>query len=108
MNIYRSSISSPEKSEQITFHKDNPVRYLSISAKGDLCYSQDGELYIIRYGKQPEKVDITISTDYIESPVDYQNLSSGVTRLAILPNGKEVALTVRGDIYVTSVDHRTT
>ena len=108
LNIYRSSISSPEKSEQITFHKDNPVRYLSISTKGDLCYSQDGELYIIRYGKQPEKVDITISTDYIESPVDYQNLSSGVTRLAISPNGKEVALTVRGDIYVTSVDHRTT
>ena len=43
-NIYRSSISSPEKSEQVTFHKDNPVRYLSISASGDLCYSQDGEL----------------------------------------------------------------
>ena len=107
-NIYRSSISNPGKSEQITFHKDNPVRYLSISANGDISYSQDGELYIIRNGKQPEKVEISIVTDQIESPVEYQNLSSGATRLAVSPNGKEVAVTVRGDVYVTSTDHRTT
>ena len=107
-NIYRSRISNPAKSEQITFHKDNPVRYLSISANGDLSYSQDGELYIIRNGKQAEKVEISIVTDQIESTVEYQNLSSGATRLAISPNGKEVAVTVRGDVYVTSTDHRTT
>ena len=107
-NIYRSKISTPGKSEQITFHKDNPVRYLSISGNGVLSYSQDGELYIIRNGKQPEKVAVSIITDQVESPVEYQNLSSGATRLAISPNGKEVAVTVRGDVYVTSVDHRTT
>ena len=107
-NIYRSSISSPEKSEQVTFHKDNPVRYLSISASGDLCYSQDGELYIIRKGKEPQKVEIAMITDEVERPIEYRNLSSGVTRMAISPNGKELAITVRGDVYVTSADHRTT
>ena len=107
-NIYRSSISAPDRSEQITFHKNNPVRYLSISANGVLSYSQDGELYVIRNGKQPEKVEISIVTDQIESPVEYQNLSSGATRLAVSPNGKEIAVTARGDVYVTSIDHRTT
>ena len=107
-NIYRSSISSPEKSEQVTFHKDNPVRYLSISASGDLCYSQDGELYIIRNGKEPQKVEIAMITDEVERPIEYRNLSSGVTRMAVSPNGKELAITVRGDVYVTSADHRTT
>ena len=107
-NIYRSSISSPEKSEQVTFHKDNPVRYLSISASGDLCYSQDGELYIIRKGKEPQKVEIAMITDEVERPIEYRNLSSGVTRMAVSPNEKELAITVRGDVYVTSADHRTT
>lgn len=107
-NIYRSSISSPEKSEQVTFHKDNPVRYLSISASGDLCYSQDGELYIIKKGKEPQKVEIAMITDEVERPIEYRNLSSGVTRMAVSPNGKELAITVRGDVYVTSADHRTT
>ena len=107
-NIYRSSISSPEKSEQVTFHKDNPVRYLSISASGDLCYSQDGELYIIRNGKVPQKVEIAMITDEVERPIEYRNLSSGVTRMAVSPNGKELAITVRGDVYITSADHRTT
>ena len=107
-NIYRSDINTPAKSEQITFHKDNPVRYLSISANEDLCYSQDGELYIIKKGKQPQKVNVNIVTDNIETAVEYQNLSSGVSRLALSPNGKEIAITMRGDVYVTSADYRST
>lgn len=108
LNIYRSSLSSPEKSEQLTFHKDHPARYLSISANDILCYSQDGELYTLKQGQQPQKVEISIITDYIESPTEYMNLSSGATRMAISPNGKEIAVTLRGDVYITSVDHRTT
>ena len=107
-NIYKSSIDAPAESTQITFHKDNPARYLSISANGVICYSQDGELYIIKNSQQPQKVNISIITDQIENSVEYQNLTSGATRLAISPNGKEVAITARGDVYITSVDHRTT
>ena len=82
-NIYKSSIDAPAESTQITFHKDNPARYLSISANGIICYSQDGELYIIKNGRQPQKVNISIITDQIENSVEYQNLTSGATRLAI-------------------------
>lgn len=107
-NIYRSSISSPDQSTQLTFHKGNPVRYLSISGEGTLCYSYDGELYTLKEGRQPEKVMITLTTDKIEGDVQIHNAFSGVTRMAVSPNGKEIAVVVRGDVYVTSVDYSTT
>ena len=108
INIYRCSIDEPAKSEQITFYKNNPVRYLSISANGTLCYSWDGELYTIRPGALPEKVNISIITDNIERDAEYQTVGSGASQLALSPTGKEIAVTVRGDVYVTSVEHRTT
>ena len=108
LNIYRCSIDSPDKSEQLTFYKHNPVRYLSISANGTLCYSWDGELYTLRPGAQPEKVNISIITDKIERDADYQTVGSGASHLALSPTGKEIAVTVRGDVYITSVEHRST
>ena len=108
LNIYRCSIDSPDKSEQLTFYKHNPVRYLSISANGTLCYSWDGELYTLRPGAQPEKVNISIITDKIERDADHQTVGSGASHLALSPTGKEVAVTVRGDVYITSVEHRST
>lgn len=107
-NIFKSSLDSPEKSEQLTFHKGNPVRYLSVSDNGKLCYSYDGELYTLEEGKKPEKVGIRIITDQIERESQQKILSSGATDLAVSPNGKEVAIILRGDVYVTSVEHSTT
>ena len=107
LNIYSNgtTVNNPKR---ITFHKGNPVRYLSISDNGTLCYSYDGELYTIKDGGQPEKVAIQITTDQIEKDIEIQTLTSGATRMAISPEGKEVAITVRGDVFVTSIDYKTT
>ena len=107
LNIY-SNGTTVNNPKQITFHKGNPVRYLSISDNGTLCYSYDGELYTIKDGGQPEKVAIQITTDQIEKDIEIQTLTSGATRMAISPEGKEVAITVRGDVFVTSIDYKTT
>ena len=107
-NIYRSSLSTPEKTEQITFEKGNPVRYLSISDNGTLSYSFDGELYTIKEGGKPQKVAIEIVTDAYEKEKVFKTISSGATDLAISPNGKEVAFIVRGNVFVTSIDYSTT
>lgn len=107
-NVYRSSLSSPEKSEQITFEKKHPVRYLSVSGNGILSYSFNGELYTLVPGSKPEKVDITIVSDENERESIYRTLTSGATDLAVSPNGKEVAIVARGDVYVASIDYGTT
>ena len=114
LNIYYSGSIADQltnggiKPKQITFYKGNPVRYLSISHDGTLCYSYDGELYTMKNGGQPEKVDIQIVTDQIENETEPQTLTSGATHMAISPDGKEIAITVRGDVFVTSTEYKTT
>ena len=107
-NIYRSSISDPEKSEQITFFKKHPVRYLSVSKEGLMSFSYDGELYTVKPGEEPAKVNVTIISDRNERENIYRTLTSGATDLAVSPNGKEVAVIARGDVYVASIDYGTT
>ncbi len=108
INIYKSSLADPKKQEQLTFHKGNPVRYLSIANDGTLSYSYDGELYTMKEGMEPKKVDIRIITDQIERPVQERMMNSGATDLAISPDGKEIAIVLRGDVYITTTDHRST
>ncbi len=108
INIYRSSLTDPKQQKQLTFHKGNPVRYMSVSDNGVISYSYDGELYTMKEGMEPKKVDIRIITDQIERPVQERTINSGATDLAISPNGKEIAIVLRGDVYITTVDHKTT
>ena len=107
LNIYKSSISN-NVPVQLTFHKGNPVRYLSVSTDGTLCYSYDGELYTLKEGGKPSKVQISIVTDNIEREVQEMTLTSGATDIAISPKGNEVAIVLRGDVFVTSMDYKTT
>ena len=108
-NVYKiESLADKTAPKQITFYKGNPVRHLTVSRDGVLCYSYDGELYTLKPGSEPAKVKIEILTDQIEKNVVERTMTSGATDMAVSPNGKEVALVLRGDVFVTSVDHRTT
>ena len=108
INVYKSSLSTPEKSEQLTFFKSNPVRHLSVADNGTMTFSYDGELYSMKKGSQPEKINISIVTDQTQRPVVEQTITSGADDLAVSPDGKEIAIVLRGDIFVTSAEHRTT
>lgn len=94
--------------KQITFYKGNPVRHLSISDNGTLCYSYDGELYTIKPDQQPEKVKIEIVRDQTERPVQERAMTSGASSMSVSPDGKEIAIVLRGDVFVTSAEYRTT
>ena len=107
-NIYRSSLSNPGESVQITRNTDHPVRYISVADNGTLSFSYNGELYTVKEGQEPEKVEISIVSDQIERDNIIRNISSGASDLAVSPNGKEVAVILRGDVFVTSIDYNTT
>ncbi len=108
LNIYRSSLEDASKSEQITFFKGNPVRYISVANDGTISFSYNGELYTLKEGGNPEKVSIRIVTDQVERQIQEKVYNNGATDLAISPDGKEVAIVLRGDVFVTSVEFRTT
>lgn len=107
LNVYSGSLKNDSK-QQLTFFKGNPVRYVSISDNGTICFSYNGELYTTRKGEEPKKVEISIVTDQVENPIQDRTVSSGARSMAVSPNGKEVAVILRGDVYVTTTDHSTT
>ena len=93
---------------QLTFHTQNPVRFLSVSKNGTLCYGLDGEIYTLVPGNNPQKVNIQIVADNNNRDLIKQIRNSGATDIALSPNHKEVAFILRGDVYVTSVEYETT
>ena len=106
-NVYKTAPGSSEV-RQITRHAKHPVRSLSASADGTLCYSYDGELWTVKEGAEPRKVSVAIAADYNEKPLSAQVRRSGATDLAVSPSGKEVAFILHGDVYVTSIEYATT
>ena len=101
-NVYRSSLSAPEQQTQLTFYEKNPVRFLSVAADGTMAYSYNGDLYV-----NGKKLEIKLFRDEEEREMERLNLQNA-TALAVSPNGKELAVVIRGDVFVTSVDYATT
>ncbi|MFN8355672.1 MAG: S41 family peptidase [Spirosomataceae bacterium] len=103
-NIFKSSLSNPSQSTAITSLQKHPVRFLTRANDGTLCYSFHGEIYTLREGQQPKKVEVQIFTDGHLNTEKIVPIASGASEMAVSPNGKEIALVVRGEIFVTSVE----
>lgn len=106
-NVYRRNINSGSDT-QISHLKTNPVRFLSSSKNGLLCYGYDGEIYTQREGSEPQKVNISIIADNEPQSLIRQIRSMGATEISISPDAKEIAFVMHGDVYVTSTQYKTT
>ncbi|WP_167615875.1 S41 family peptidase [Maribellus sediminis] len=102
-NVYKLNLNNPQEREQLTDFKKFPVRYLSRSNNGTLCFSYDGELYTLKSG-QPEKVNIVIHTEGKSNNEQIIPISGNADEMAVAPNGKEIAFIARGEVFVTSVE----
>ncbi|NOZ13656.1 MAG: peptidase S41 [Acidobacteria bacterium] len=102
-NIYRMSPDKIGKPEQLTTFTGDPVRFLSVSENGTLCFGFRGEIYTMRPGKSPQKVKIQIQEDPAGTGNDLLNVGKA-TEFAVSPNGKEIAIVFRGDIFAVSVE----
>ena len=105
-NVYKNSING--QARQLTRHTNHPVRFLTVANNGTLCYSYNGEIYTLREGGEPQRVNITVNADRSEKELIRQIKSSGATAISVSPSGKEVAFVMHGDVYVTSVEYNTT
>lgn len=107
LNVAYSSLDGSRRKILTTFER-HPVRSLSIASDGTLAFSWDGQLYTMRPGAEPRKVDVTIAADQYDGDLVKKYVNSGATSMAVSPDGKELAFVLRGDIYVTDVEYKTT
>ena len=108
LNLWRGCISNPASAEKITSYTKDPVRYVSVAGNGTVVYSQNGDIYAIIDGKEPQKLDITVMRDEVERDMVKMNLAGRATSMAVSPDGKEIAIVLRGDVFVTSTEYNTT
>ncbi|WP_194972943.1 S41 family peptidase [Aquiflexum lacus] len=106
-NIFKREIASGQE-EQLTNFKDHPVRHLSRSDKDLLSFSWNGEIYTLKEGGEPQKVNISIFADFRGNEEKIVSVNGGATEMALSPNGKEIAFVFRGEIFVTSADNNLT
>ncbi|SFT12485.1 S41 family peptidase [Sphingobacterium wenxiniae] len=107
-NLHKLSLAQPANNTQLTHFKTHPVRSLSISNGGVLCFSYDGELYTYTEGQEPKKVAVQLKTQTASNNDSYISINGGVREMSVSPDGKEVAFIARGEVFVTSVDGKLT
>ncbi|WP_455967282.1 S41 family peptidase [Bacteroides fluxus] len=106
-NVYSFPVSQPQSIKEVTSFKTHPVRFLSISDDGTLCYGYDGEIYTQQPGSSPQKLNVEIVRDD-QPQMANLDFSTGATSATVSPDGKQVAFIVRGEVFVTSTDYTTT
>jgi Tol biopolymer transport system component len=103
-NVYRLSLTQPANPEALTSFQSHPVRFLSISDNGLLCFFYDGDLYTLQPGVSPQKVPLVIRNDSRAIAGKFVTFQEGITAFDLSPNGKEIAFIYRGELFVTAVN----
>ncbi len=105
-NVYQMPMEGGNV-KAVTSFKGNPVRFLSVAGNGTLCYTYDGEIYTQAPGGKPRKVAIDLFHDDSDQ-IASLSMSKGAQGGAVSPDGKQVAFIARGEVFVTSVEYKTT
>ena len=107
LNVYMAPAGNPAQAVAVTNFRRHPVRFLSRAADGTLAFMQNGDIYTLRSGGRPAKVNVNINADF---PDQTESISAtrGARGAVVSPNGKNVAFIYRGDVYVTATDYSTT
>ncbi|MBR1803694.1 MAG: PD40 domain-containing protein, partial [Muribaculaceae bacterium] len=106
-NVFKFDINSPAQVQPVTDFTTHPVRFLTQSRGGTLCYTYDGEIYTQQPGGKPQKVNINIFHDDSDQMSRFSR-SSGASSAVVSPDGKQVAFILRGEVFVTSVEYGST
>lgn len=102
-NIYSAAMTPGAPVKKLTDFKDHPVRFLSTGAGDRMAFTYNGELFTMTPGTQPVKLPVELTDDDIDDIEDvaFTRISDGT----VSPDGKQVAFTARGEVFVTSTDY---
>lgn len=105
-NVYSFPVADPSKVTRITKHKTHPVRFLTVSKDGMLCYGYDGDIYLNNGLGASKKLSVSISSDKSEKDVAVLNVTGGGDN-DLSKDGKQIAFISRGEVFVASTEFGT-
>ena len=108
-NVWKLDLANPKAPSQVTTHRTHPVRFLSASSAGDLCYAWDGELWVRPAATgESRKLEVLVATDRRDRGVEPVDVTSQASEFEVSPDGSEIAFIARGEVFVASTEHGTT
>ncbi len=99
-NIFRINLKT-KKREQITFHKDYPVQWPSLSSdRNYIVYECNAGIWklnlkTLKYSEIKIKADV----DSILPEYEFVNPSNLITSFSVSPTGKRIVFSARGEIF---------
>ncbi|MDX2414824.1 MAG: S41 family peptidase [Bacteroidales bacterium] len=103
-NVHRMNLEPGTGNTQITHFDTNPVRYLSASNNGTLCFTQHGDLYTLKGDGEAQLIKVMVRTGNKINNNSVIPVSGSIGEMSVSPSGKEVAYIVRGEVFVSSVE----
>lgn len=107
LNVWTMNRDGSNK-KQLTRLTDFPVRSLSAADNGTMAFSWAGRLYTLTPGGEPKAVDVSIVSDDFDADAQTRYLTRGASNIEPSADAKQVALVVRGDVYVTDTKYKST
>ncbi|MCC6361558.1 MAG: PD40 domain-containing protein [Phycisphaerales bacterium] len=113
MNVWFQPLDGAAR--QITFATTDRVRDFSVSADGrTLAYTQWDRIFVVDLAAaganptpeslRPREIRVDAASDTPGKPVELRTLSRDADEVEASPDGKEIALVVRGEIFVIKTE----
>ncbi len=109
-NLYRHKIDANGKvsasPEKLTNFKQESIRDYDVSADGStVVFEQNVDLYLMKTtGGTPQKLNVQINADDRFDATEWKTFRSEAEAYNVSPNGKLMAFTVRGEVFIKEVD----
>ncbi|HTE21166.1 MAG TPA: hypothetical protein VK689_22605, partial [Armatimonadota bacterium] len=100
VNLWSMDLAGGEQ-KQLTFHQADGARIPSYAPGGErIAYEYNSEIWLLdlKSGKSGA-VRIDASTDERRNPVSERTITSNPSEYSVSPDGKKMALIVRGDLF---------
>ncbi|MFA5803181.1 MAG: S41 family peptidase [Melioribacteraceae bacterium] len=105
-NLYKIKIDDNGKAignpEQLTNYQDYSIRYFNISRDGgSIVFEKEKNVYLMKTsGGSAQAVNVQIGADDRFDPIEFKTYTNSANDYAVSPNGKLLAFTIRGEVFV--------
>lgn len=102
VKIEGSSLKAPDA---VTSFVDEGIRYYDVQGNS-IVMERGGKLYLQKTNEALQAIDLDIKADYRFDPMEKESFSNNLSSYSISPNAKNVAIVIRGEVFVKPLDKK--